>query len=62
MPSNISPRDYIDARSRSATLLSEAAFGDSPAQTACAAAGANLGMIAAWNRGSGMRIRLAAAG
>lgn len=50
MQTNISPRDYIDARNVSNALLSEAAFGDSPAGTACAAASSNLATIAAWSR------------
>ena len=58
---NISPRDYIDARSRCGSLLSEAAFGNSPAATACAAAGATLSMIAAWDEAAHMRNRRKAA-
>jgi hypothetical protein len=57
---NISPRDYIDARSRCGSLLSEAAFGNSPAATACAA-GATLSMIAAWDEAAHMRNRRKAA-
>lgn len=59
MLTKISPRDYIDARASSSRLLSEAAFGDSPARSACAAASASLLVIAAWDRSANRRSRLA---
>lgn len=61
MPKNVSPRDYIDARSRCGSLMSEVAFGDSPVAAACAAAGANLGTIAAWESAATIRMRRKAA-
>jgi hypothetical protein len=61
MHTDISPRDYIDARNVSNALLSEAAFGDSPAGAACAAASSNLVTIAAWGRTAARRSRRLAA-
>jgi hypothetical protein len=54
-------RDYMDARASCGRLLSEAAFGDSPAREACAKAGVSLATIASWSGDASRRQQLRAA-